>query len=146
TGAFAEDIDGTHAGATEAEDVGVENGLRAAAQIAGGDLLDKARHVDVGGAGGGARSIEAIQAAVGFDHRGWRIEGGVEVRESFEIALNHRTPPAAVAAGSVGEELLFRGYGFQELLAAVGPWATVVPVGILFALLHGANPGATWFS
>ena len=51
-----------------------------------------------------------------------------------------------LAAGSVGEELLFRGYGFQELLAAVGPWATVVPVGILFALLHGANPGATWFS
>src|ERR1017187_8353087 len=51
-----------------------------------------------------------------------------------------------LAGGSIGEELFFRGYGFQELLAAVGPWATVVPVGILFALLHGANPGATWFS
>jgi hypothetical protein len=51
-----------------------------------------------------------------------------------------------LAGGSVGEELFFRGYGFQELLAAVGPWATVVPVGIVFALLHGSNPGATWFS
>jgi uncharacterized protein len=51
-----------------------------------------------------------------------------------------------LAAGSVGEELFFRGYGFQELLAAVGPWATVAPVGIIFALLHGSNPGATWFS
>ena len=49
-------------------------------------------------------------------------------------------------AGSAGEELFFRGYGFQELLAAVGPWATVVPVGVIFALLHGSNPGATWFS
>jgi membrane protease YdiL (CAAX protease family) len=51
-----------------------------------------------------------------------------------------------LAGGSIGEELFFRGYGFQELLPAVGPWATVVPVGIVFALLHGSNPGATWFS
>jgi len=51
-----------------------------------------------------------------------------------------------LAAGSIGEELFFRGYGFQELLASVGPWATVIPVGVLFALLHGSNPGATWFS
>jgi uncharacterized protein len=49
-------------------------------------------------------------------------------------------------AGSVGEEVFFRGYGFQELLGAVGPWATVIPVGVIFALLHGSNPGATWFS
>ncbi|MCX6633229.1 MAG: type II CAAX endopeptidase family protein [Candidatus Solibacter sp.] len=51
-----------------------------------------------------------------------------------------------LAAGSVGEELFFRGYGFQELLVVMGPWATVVPVGVIFALLHGSNPGATWFS
>jgi membrane protease YdiL (CAAX protease family) len=48
-----------------------------------------------------------------------------------------------LAAGVVGEELLFRGYGFQLLVAALGPWATVLPVGIVFALLHGANPNAT---
>ena len=51
-----------------------------------------------------------------------------------------------LAAGSIGEELFFRGYGFQELLAAIGPWATVMPVGVIFGLLHGSNPGATWFS
>jgi hypothetical protein len=51
-----------------------------------------------------------------------------------------------LAAGSIGEELFFRGYGFQELLAAVGPWATVIPVGVIFALLHSSNPGASWFS
>jgi len=43
-------------------------------------------------------------------------------------------------AGAAGEELLFRGYGFQLLLATFGPYATIVPVGILFALLHGSNP------
>ncbi len=51
-----------------------------------------------------------------------------------------------LVAGAVHEELLFRGYGFQELVAAAGPWATVVPVGVVFALLHGSNPGASWFS
>jgi uncharacterized protein len=49
-------------------------------------------------------------------------------------------------AGATGEELLFRGYGFQVLLADWGSYATIFPVGVIFALLHGSNPGATWFS
>jgi membrane protease YdiL (CAAX protease family) len=48
-----------------------------------------------------------------------------------------------LAAGVLGEELLFRGYGFQALIAAVGPYATVLPVGIVFALLHSGNPNFT---
>ena len=48
-----------------------------------------------------------------------------------------------LAAGSIGEELLFRGYGFQLLVAALGPWAAVVPVGILFGVMHSANPDAS---
>ena len=51
-----------------------------------------------------------------------------------------------LAAGSIGEEIFFRGYGFQELMTAAGPWATIVPVGVLFALLHGSNPGADYLS
>ncbi len=50
-----------------------------------------------------------------------------------------------LAAGALGEELLFRGYGFQILLAAAGPYATILPVGLIFALLHGNNPNASWF-
>ena len=100
-GAFAQDVHGTDAGATQAEDVGIENGLRGAAQIAGGDLLDEARHVDVGGAGRGARSIETVEAAVGFHGRGLRIEGGMEVRETFEIARDHLALPTAAAATAV---------------------------------------------
>ena len=49
-----------------------------------------------------------------------------------------------LAAGSSGEEIFFRGFGFQVLLANFGAWATIVPVGIVFALLHGSNPNVTW--
>jgi membrane protease YdiL (CAAX protease family) len=41
--------------------------------------------------------------------------------------------------GGIGEELLFHGYGFQVLLGALGPFATILPVSILFALAHGGN-------
>lgn len=49
-----------------------------------------------------------------------------------------------IAAGSSGEEIFFRGFGFQVLLARFGAWATIVPVGVVFALLHGSNPNASW--
>ena len=49
---------------------------------------------------------------------------------------------AMLAAGSIGEELLFRGYGLQVLVAAIGPWATILPLGLLFGALHYGNPGA----
>ena len=51
-----------------------------------------------------------------------------------------------LAAGSIGEELLFRGYGLQVLIAAIGPWATILPLGILFGALHYGNPGASLMS
>jgi len=47
---------------------------------------------------------------------------------------------------ATAEELMMRGYAFQVLLASCGTWATVIPVGVVFALLHSGNPGATWFS
>jgi uncharacterized protein len=46
--------------------------------------------------------------------------------------------------GAAGEELLFRGFGFQVLLRALGDWTTVLPVGVIFAALHAGNPSATW--
>jgi membrane protease YdiL (CAAX protease family) len=46
--------------------------------------------------------------------------------------------------GAAGEELLFRGFGFQVLLRALGNWKTILPVGIVFAALHAGNPNATW--
>ena len=46
--------------------------------------------------------------------------------------------------GSAGEEMLFRGYGFQVLLRGLGDWPTILPVGVIFAALHAGNPHATW--
>jgi Predicted metal-dependent membrane protease len=40
---------------------------------------------------------------------------------------------------AVGEEMLFRGYGFQVLMNYLGPFATILPVGVIFGLAHGAN-------
>jgi len=48
-----------------------------------------------------------------------------------------------LAAGVAGEELLFRGYGFQILLPVCGRWPTVVGVGAIFALMHWSNPNAS---
>jgi membrane protease YdiL (CAAX protease family) len=45
-----------------------------------------------------------------------------------------------LAAGAAGEEIFFRGYGFQLLVANLGPYATILPIGVVFALLHSANP------
>jgi membrane protease YdiL (CAAX protease family) len=48
-----------------------------------------------------------------------------------------------LAFGAAGEELFFRGYGFQVLLASAGEWAAVVPVGVVFGLVHMGNPNAS---
>ena len=50
---------------------------------------------------------------------------------------------AVLSAGVLGEEMLFRGYAFQLLLSALGPYATILPLAVMFALLHGANPNAS---
>jgi uncharacterized protein len=46
--------------------------------------------------------------------------------------------------GAVGEELLFRGYGFQVLLARLGPWATILPFGVAFGAAHVGNLNVSW--
>ncbi len=48
--------------------------------------------------------------------------------------------------GAFGEEMLFRGYGFQVLLRVAGPFATILPVSLLFALAHTANQNSTFLA
>lgn len=50
---------------------------------------------------------------------------------------------AVLLFGAAGEEMIFRGYGFQLLIAKIGPFATVLPVGVLFGFAHSLNPHAT---
>jgi membrane protease YdiL (CAAX protease family) len=41
--------------------------------------------------------------------------------------------------GALGEEMLFRGYAFQVLVEFAGPYATVLPFGLLFGFAHMDN-------
>jgi len=45
--------------------------------------------------------------------------------------------------GVIGEEMLFRGYAFQVILGLAGPFATILPFGILFAVAHSSNQNAS---
>ena len=41
--------------------------------------------------------------------------------------------------GAFGEELLFRGYAFQTMVRASGPFAALLPFSVLFAVAHSGN-------
>jgi uncharacterized protein len=47
---------------------------------------------------------------------------------------------AALWLAAAGEEMIFRGYAFQLLIEKMGPYATVLPVGVIFGLTHMSNP------
>ena len=48
--------------------------------------------------------------------------------------------------GAAGEELLFRGYGLQQLMRATNPVVAIVGTSTLFGLLHAGNPNASRIS
>jgi membrane protease YdiL (CAAX protease family) len=50
---------------------------------------------------------------------------------------------AALLFAAMGEELIFRGYAFQLLVEKMGPFATILPVSVLFGFAHGMNPNAS---
>lgn len=50
---------------------------------------------------------------------------------------------AALLFAAAGEEMIFRGYAFQLLVEKMGPFATVLPVGVIFGLAHASNPHAS---
>jgi membrane protease YdiL (CAAX protease family) len=46
--------------------------------------------------------------------------------------------------GSAGEEIFFRGFGFQALMGAFGELAAIIPGALAFGLLHLLNPNSSW--
>ncbi len=75
------------------------------------------------------------------------ITGNAELRPTPEFTFSWGPILFVVLVllfGAVGEEMLFRGYGFQVLVASIGKFATVLPVGALFALAHAGNLNASW--
>ena len=50
---------------------------------------------------------------------------------------------AILFVGAASEELLFRGFGLQQLIRATNPWVAIVGTSAIFGLLHAGNPGAS---
>ena len=70
--------------------------------------------------------------------------GHLDLRPNFQtswVTLGFYLMTLLVAA--TGEELIFRGYAFQLLVEKVGPFATILPISILFGLAHSSNPNSS---
>ncbi len=75
------------------------------------------------------------------------LVGAAHWVRSADTGANWRTilfVPFLLFCGALGEELLFHGAAFQVMLRSFGVAATVLPVGVLFGLLHSSNPNASW--
>jgi uncharacterized protein len=72
-----------------------------------------------------------------------RLEPSRDIHPSWDVFL---FTTLILMIGAAGEEILFRGYGFQMLFRVLGPHPTIFIIGALFAILHGGNPSSTWLS
>ncbi len=105
------------------------------------------------GLGWSNRSLPDLALGVAFGAGGAALIVGIAA--AFRLAEFAPVPGAQPAwaglpvlvvvlfLGAAGEELIFHGYGFQQLVEGVGAFATVLPVGILFGLAHLGNQGVT---
>jgi membrane protease YdiL (CAAX protease family) len=66
---------------------------------------------------------------------------------AFRLAAIHPAPNQHFAFftvifvfGATGEEMLFRGYGFQVFMRGTGPFGAILPFSLVFALTHAGNP------
>ena len=68
---------------------------------------------------------------------------------SVSAHLNPRTLSRLLAVlvvlvfGALAEELMFRGYPFQRLEEAIGPFGAIMVFSVLFGVVHLMNPGAS---
>ena len=85
--ALAEDFRGTHAAATLPQNIRFENYARRSSRVAGGNLLDECRDVDVRGTGNRARRVKAKKAAGRFNRRLARIHRRRDFRKVLLVLL-----------------------------------------------------------
>ena len=79
----------------------------------------------------------AVAAAIGgLLVAGWASIGSTQPNLGPAFAL-------ALIVGVAGEELVFRGYGFQQLARALTPLGAAFATSAAFGILHYSNPGAT---
>jgi len=99
------------------------------------------RNLMLGVAGGAGAALLVLGAAIVCGLAELRAVAGAQTSwptVAFMLML--------LVAGAAGEEMLFHGYGFQLLLGTLGPYATILPVSVLFALAHSGNLNITWLA
>jgi len=108
-------------------------------------IYERGRLADVGFAWNAAARRHLLLGLGGGIGAALVVLGGPLVAGAAELAP---APPGDASVlfvsvllvfGAAGEEMLFHGYGFQVLLAALGPWATILPTSVLFAWAHSSN-------
>ena len=99
-----------------------------------------------------SRNLALTGAAAGIVAAVVMLIGPIATRAaSFEPApaVEHPWPSfifvtVVLLFGAAGEEMLFHGYAFQLLIRSMGAFATILPAGVLFGLVHMGNPNSTF--
>jgi membrane protease YdiL (CAAX protease family) len=99
------------------------------------------RNLLVGLAGGTGAACMVLAVPVVFHLAEFQAVPGADPRLRTVLFVG-----GVLIFGALGEEMLFRGYAFQVLVAYMGPYATVLPFGILFGLAHRDNLNASMLS
>ncbi|MDX1982445.1 MAG: type II CAAX endopeptidase family protein [Bryobacteraceae bacterium] len=96
------------------------------------------RNLIVGLAGGVTAALFVLAPALALGLAEWKKAEGWEggAASIGFVAL-------VLLFGAIGEELLFRGYGFQVLLGTLGRFATILPMAVLFGAAHSNNQNAS---
>jgi len=95
---------------------------------------DSVRNLALGLAGGIGAACLVILGPI--------VAGAAEIHAVAGSETHFRTilyVSVLLVFGAMGEEMLFRGYGFHVLVRALGPFATILPVSVLFAWAHANN-------
>ena len=90
-------------------------------------------NVGWGLAGGAIGALAVLTSPLAVHAARLQAEGSGHLRTAIFVTV-------ILILGAAGEEILFRGYGFQVLLRSAGPFATILPVGMLFGAMHSSNP------
>jgi membrane protease YdiL (CAAX protease family) len=109
-------------------------------------IFEHASLADIGLHSSRASAIHLLLGLAGGVVAGLFVTGGPVLEGSAALVATGGSDWRNVALllililfGGAGEEMLFHGYGFQVLMAQIGPYATILPVSVLFAVAHAGN-------
>src|SRR5260370_2845734 len=82
-GSFAQHLHRTRPSTTRTQNIRVEDGTRRTGKIAASDLLNEARHINMGRTRHCARRVKTVEAAVRLRHSSLPVKWRVQIAEAF---------------------------------------------------------------